>query len=228
MAPGYFTAATFDFLRQLAANNERDWFEAHKERYEQAVRQPALAFIADMAPSLLAIAPRFVAQPRKVGGSLMRIQRDVRFSRDKSPFKTNIGIQFRHEAGKDVHAPGYYLHIEPGGCFIGVGIWHPEPEPLFLIRSAIAEKGAQWMHACNDANFRRHFTPEGESLRSVPRGFDKAHPQIEEIKRKDFIASTELSEAQICSPELLPMVADHFHAAEPYMQFLCRALKLSF
>ena len=118
----YFSPATFGFLQRLAANNNRDWFLEHKAEYEARVRGPALRFIEDMADELAAISPHFLALPKKVGGSLMRVNRDIRFGHDKRPYKTNIGIQFRHEMGKDVHAPGFYLHIEKEDCFIGVEI----------------------------------------------------------------------------------------------------------
>jgi uncharacterized protein (TIGR02453 family) len=93
------------------------------------------------------ISAHFLAQSRKVGGSLMRVYRDTRFSRDKTPYKTNIGIQFRHELGKDVHAPGYYLHIAPNECFAAIGLWHPESSALFKIRQAIADKSEAWRAA---------------------------------------------------------------------------------
>ena len=119
--PGpYFTSRTFRFLRKLAANNDRDWFQANKARYESNVREPCLAFIRAFRKPLERISPFFVASDRRVGGSLMRVYRDTRFSRDKTPYKTNVGIQFRHELGKDVHAPGFYVHIAAGECFLGV------------------------------------------------------------------------------------------------------------
>jgi len=130
----YFSKATFSFLGELSRNNNREWFHDNKQRYEEAVRGPALAFIEDIAPELQLIAPRFLAVPKKVGGSLMRVHRDIRFGKDKTPYKTNIGIQFRHEAGKDVHAPGYYLHIAPQECFFGAGIWRPDSTALGQIR----------------------------------------------------------------------------------------------
>ena len=112
-----FQPTLLAFLRDLKANNNRDWFNAHKPDYEQLVREPALGFISAMGPPLAKFAPMFVAVPRKSGGSLMRVYRDTRFSRDKTPYKTNVGIQFRHEYGKDVHAPGYYFHIDPDQVF---------------------------------------------------------------------------------------------------------------
>jgi effector-binding domain-containing protein len=119
--------------------------------------EPALAFIQAMAPAIATISPHFVASARRLGGSLMRIHRDTRFARDKSPYKINIGIQFRHERGRDVHAPGCYVHIVPGSCFLGAGIWHPDPKALRAIRTEIVEQPALWQRALDDRAFRRHF-----------------------------------------------------------------------
>ena len=141
MANSYFSQASFRFLKKLEKNNDRDWFAEHKQDYEDLVRSPALDFITDMIDGLASISPHFVAMPKKMGGSLMRVHRDVRFGKDKSPYKTNVGIQFRHELGKDVHAPGFYLHIEPGNNFVGAGIWRPDSQTLATIRTAIINKG---------------------------------------------------------------------------------------
>ena len=113
-----FGADTRRFLAELEGNNNRDWFQANKHRYDEFVLEPSLEFIAAMGPLLEEISPHFLAIPKRVGGSLMRVYRDTRFGHDKRPYKTNIGIQFRHEMGKDVHAPGYYLHIETASCFL--------------------------------------------------------------------------------------------------------------
>ena len=118
----YFSKETFSFLKALSENNNREWFSVNRQEYENLIRTPSLAFISDMGRDLPSISPHFIANIRKVGGSLMRIHRDTRFSKDKTPYKVNIGIQFRHKAGKDIHAPGYYVHIAPDGCFIGVGM----------------------------------------------------------------------------------------------------------
>lgn len=121
-----FRPETLRFLEELALNNERAWFQEHKRRYEQDVLDVALQFIEAMQAPLAELAPHFVAMPTRVGGSLMRVYRDTRFARDKSPYKTNIGIQFRHEQASDVHSPGYYVHIHPQEVFVGVGLWRPE------------------------------------------------------------------------------------------------------
>ena len=123
--PPPFHEELFTFLRQIRQHNERTWFETNKPLYETAVRMPAFAFINAMGPRLATASPHFRAVAKKNGGSLMRIYRDTRFSKDKTPYKTNVGIQFRHELGRDVHAPGYYVHLEPGRCFLGAGIWRP-------------------------------------------------------------------------------------------------------
>ena len=228
MANRYFTQATFDFLAALAANNQRTWFDEHKHDYEVTVRLPALNFIGDMADELAAISPHFLALPKKVGGSLMRVHRDIRFGKNKLPYKTNIGIQFRHELGKDVHGPGYYLHIEPNDCFVGVGIWRPDAAALANIRDAIVENGDAWLAARDDKIFKNKFTLEGDVLTNSPRGYAKDHPLVEDLKRKDFIALTKLNAASVTAKNLPSNVAAHFKQATPYMLFLCKALNLQF
>lgn len=223
-----FPAATFSFLDELAANNDRDWFNANKTRYEHDVREVALAFIRTMAPALQKISKHFVADDRKVGGSLMRVHRDTRFAKDKTPYKTNIGIQFRHEAGKDVHAPGFYLHIEPQECFLGVGLWHPEPTALAQIRARIVDKTAAWRKASTDAKFRKHFEPSGDSLKRVPRGFDAEHPCVDDLRRKDHIAVAKITPAALSSRKAAATVAERFGDAKPYIKFLAQALELPF
>lgn len=218
-----FGKATFRFLGELAANNQRDWFEANKARYEELVREPALEFIAAMAAPLAKFAPHFRAEPRKVGGSLMRVFRDTRFSRDKTPYKTNIGIQFRHELGKDVHAPGFYLHIAVDECFLGAGCWHPEPEALGRIRDRIAEDPRRWFAARDDRKFAAHWTLAGDSLSRPPRGFAAEHPAIDDLKRKDFIGLADLSAAEAGAPGLVKLAAARFAAAAPLVKFLCDA-----
>ncbi len=228
MANRFFSQASFDFLTSLNANNNRDWFNCHKQEYEDAVRSPALDFIDAMADDIEALSPHFLAVPRKVGGSLMRVYRDVRFGKDKRPFKTNIGIQFRHFQGKDVHAPGFYVHLEPKECFLGVGIWHPDAPALGNIRSAIAENGAAWLKASRDRKFSKAYELAGDSLANAPRGYAKDHPMLEDLKRKDFIAIAEFSGKLATTTRFQPEVVKSFRSAVPYMKFLCKALELPF
>ena len=228
MSDRYFTSQTFTFLSALARNNTREWFVEHKHEYEGLVREPALDFISDMGNELPAISPHFRALPKKVGGSLMRVFRDSRFSKDKTPYKTNIGIQFRHEVGKDVHAPGYYVHIEPGECFVGVGLWHPEAAVLFRIRQGIVEKPDEWVKVREDKVFSKHFDLVGDALANAPRGFAKNHPLVEDLKRKDFIALASLTQGNVTATDFREQVASRFKQADPLMRFLCGALGLRF
>lgn len=223
-----FSSLTFDFLETLAANNSRDWFAGHKQDYEDKVRTPALSFIMSAGERLPQFAPHFVADSRKMGGSLMRVYRDTRFSKDKTPYKTNIGIQFLHEAGKDVHAPGYYVHISAAECFVGIGIWHPPSEALANIRTAIVEQPQDWSEALHDTQFSRWFALSGNSLKTAPRGFDKTHPLLDDLKRKDFIAIAKLPPALIEQEDFSAICCDYFTVGAPFMRFLCTALRLPF
>ncbi len=219
-----FSAEAIGFLAQLSRNNNRDWFNENKPRYEELVLDSALRFIESMQDPLHDIAPHFTAVPKRVGGSLMRIYRDTRFSKDKTPYKTNVGIQFRHEQARDVHSPGYYVHIDPEQVFIGVGMWRPESESLAQIRRRIADKTNEWRKASRDRSFRRHFELGGETLSRPPRGFDKDHPMIDDLKRKDFIAVKNLDLEDVTSPGFQRKIATAFRAATPFMQFLCKAV----
>ncbi|PCI44248.1 MAG: TIGR02453 family protein [Proteobacteria bacterium] len=224
----YFTEDTFVFLRSLGENNNRDWFNEHKAEYEQYVREPALAFIRAMRPELARFAPHFVAADKKVGGSLMRVYRDVRFGKNKQPYKTNIGMQFRHEIGKDVHAPGFYLHIEAGEVFVGAGIWHPDSDTLKKIRSYIDAHPTRWLDAMNNTAFKKAFQMGGDSLKRAPKGYPMDHPMIEALKRKDFIAIGPLMPELILEDDLVGFIASYFETAQPLMQQLCRALGCKF
>lgn len=223
-----FEQRTLKFLRELQANNNRDWFNANKTRYEEDVLDVALRFIQSMQAPLADISPHFTAVPTRVGGSLMRVYRDTRFSRNKLPYKTNIGVQFRHEQAKDVHSPGYYVHIDPDEVFIGAGMWRPDSEPLRRIRERIATQPAEWQRATGNAAFRRYFSLGGESLQRPPRGFDKAHPLIDDIKRKSFIAVRAMTVEDCLRPQFQRSVESAFMKATPYMQFLCAAVGVKF
>jgi len=224
----FFSEATFDFLHQLGENNNRDWFNTHKTEYEAAVRESARSFIRAMQPELATFAPQFVADDKKMGGSLMRIYRDVRFSKNKQPYKTNIGIQFRHHQGKDVHAPGFYLHIEAHEVFVGAGIWHPDSQTLKKIRTYIDAHPTRWQSALAAKDFADWFHLAGDSLKRPPRGFDAGHPLIDELKRKDFIGIAPLAPELMLEADLPDLVGGYFEAAVPLMQQLCRAIGVAY
>ena len=228
MGTRYFTPKLFGFLRDLAENNDRDWFKAHQDDYERHVRQPALDFINDVAEPLAKISDHFVADSRKVGGSLFRIQRDIRFSKDKSPYKTNTGMQFRHLSGKDAHAPGFYVHLQPGECFMGAGLWRPESKVAYEIRHSIDDNQKKWERAVKSPEFTEVFSLRGDSLIRPPKGFDADHPLIDDLKRKDFIASTKLSQKQVTSDDFLDTFIDYCRRTAPFMSFVCGAVGVPF
>ena len=220
----HFSVQLFRFLKAVKRHNNRDWFLAHKERYERDVREPSLRFIADFAPYLQQFAPHFAAIPKATGGSLFRIYRDTRFSADKRPYKTHVGIHFPHkQVGRDkrVHAPVYYLHLEPGGCFAGAGLWHPDAPTLRAVRNAIVERPDDWGRVR-----RTGIVNDGESLRSTPRGYDPGHPFIDDLKRTDFLSVVTLSDRCVCAPGFLRELAASCSRMNPLVEFLTEALGL--
>ena len=204
--------ALFSFLSDLAANNDRAWFEANRDRYDRDLRRPLLSFVAALRPALAEALPEVVADPRPVGGSVFRLHRDTRFSKDKRPYKTNAGAQFRHlAASKDVHMPGLYLHLEPGACWIGLGIWRPAPPVLRALRRGIAEDEAAWLQIGDDLA-SRGWRRGGMSAKRTPPGFtDPKSPPTgrlaEELRRTDHIWTIPLTEAEVCDPNLAQALA---------------------
>lgn len=212
----YFDDDALAFLADLRRHNDRTWFNQHKDRYERSLRQPFLDFISDAGPELRTISPNLVADPRPSGGSLFRIHRDVRFSKDKNPYKTHAGAHFQL-GGKGVHGPGYYLHLEPGECFVAGGMWMPEPEVLQSIRQRIADEPAEWSKA------RGKLDHSEETLKRPPRGFDADHPMIEDIKRKSFTGSVRLTDKQVTSTTFMGTFVRDCERISPLMRFLASA-----
>ncbi|HMM67312.1 MAG TPA: DUF2461 domain-containing protein [Dokdonella sp.] len=228
MSAVYFSAATFRFLRDLKANNNRAWFAQNKPRYEEVLRQPFLQLIADLQAPLARISPHYVADPRSQGGSLFRIHRDTRFANDKTPYKTWAGARMFHERARQVDAPSFYLHVEQGDCFVGGGIWHPQSESVKRIRAFLANNPAAWMKATRSKAFASHFAMGGSSLIRPPRGFDPDHELIDDIKRKDFVASERFADRIATSAELRPLLVDRFKRIAPMVDYLCASLDLEF
>jgi uncharacterized protein (TIGR02453 family) len=222
-AQASFTPELFAFLADLRENNNREWFAASKHRYESEVLEPALDFVADLAPYLDKISPHIRADPRPSGGSLFRIYRDTRFSKDKTPYKTNLGIHFRHDRAKDAHAPGFYLHLSPGEVFAGGGIWHPDTATVLRIREAIVADPDGWQRATRTGSFAKTFALGGDSLKRPPAGFAADHPYVEDLKRKDFFGWTELTEEQATAPGFVAEYARLCRGVWPLMRFLCEA-----
>ncbi len=214
-----FGPELFAFLRELAAHNEREWFNANKPRYEAHVKEPALAFVEDVGYRLAAISPHLVADRR----SLFRIYRDTRFAKDKTPYKTHAGIYFRHARSADADSAGVYVHLEPRNVFMGAGIWHPGPAALKRIRTAIVREPEAWRSA------RAAVAPawelaDGEALKRAPAGFDPDHPLIGDIKRKSFAVLSHLTQRDATARGFLDEFERRAQAAHPFMAWVSGAL----
>lgn len=220
----YFGPELFAFFRKLAKNNNREWFNAHKADYERDARDPMLRFIAAYAPRLAKLYPSLLADPRPVGGSMLRIHRDTRFSNDKTPYKTWAAAQFRHARGRDIHAPGLYFHLQPDSVFFGAGMWHPDPKALGKIRDAIVEDPDAWKKATRAKAVTSRLKLAGDSLKRPPNGYAADHPLIEDLKRKDFILTAELTEKDAMAPDFIDRFTELCKAAAPTMSFLTRAI----
>ena len=220
----HFTPALFKFMRDLAANNDRAWFASHKDRYLEDLKDPALRFVVDFGARLVKISPHFLADPRPNGGALFRIYRDIRFSKDKRPYKDHTGLHFRHEAGKSAHTPGFYLHLQPGNCFVGVGLWRPDTPTLKLILDALVADPDRWKKAIGGKAFREHFQVSGESLKRPPKGYDPEHPLIDVLKMKDFTAFASLTQKQVTAKGFVDEFAGLCKTGGSLVKFVCEAI----
>lgn len=220
-----FTPQLFEFLEELKANNNKEWFEANRHRYLEFVRDPMLAFIAAIRPRLANISPYLVVDPKPNGGSMLRVYRDVRFSKSKLPYKTNAAAYFPHQASKE-NTPGIYLHLEPNESFLAAGIYQPDTATRRKITDAIANQSDGWKQIVTERQFKAKLAFIGESLARVPKQYDEAHSFAEDLKRKDFAVSAKLSPQQICAKDFLDCVETICHTANPLLAFLTKAIGL--
>jgi len=223
-----FPADLFRFFEDLEKHNNRAWFNASKDRYTESVVEPMADFIVAMQPRLKAISPHYVADPKPHGGSMFRIYRDVRFSKDKAPYKTHAACHFRHDAGKDVHAPGFYVHLGTDEVFFGGGIWQPAGRELNRIRDFIADNVRSWARIKNAKKVLDAGGIKGQSLQRPPRGFDAEHVHIDDLKRKSFYVMTESRPSAARKPDFIDLVTDAFNRAAPLNRFICEALDLPY
>lgn len=226
MSSSYFSAASFNFLRALAANNDRDWFAAHKKDYEANLRQPFLRLLNDLLPLLALSLPHFVPNPKPVGGSLFRIHRDTRFSNDKRPYKTHAGAAIKHSAAAE-GGPLLYLHIDPAGCFFGAGIYHPPAPVLRRLRDFLVDNPRGWL-AARDRVLAAGLEFGGDKLSRPPRGYPADHPLIDDLKRKDYIVSRPLDIQTACGPQLLDWIVQQCTDASALLDYQCAALDLDY
>ena len=225
----YFSDASFKFLRALAKNNDKTWFNEHKQQYEDHVRQPFLRLLTDLQPDLAQVSEHFRSDPKTVGGSLFRIYRDARFSNDKSPYKPWQGARLFHERRKQVAAPSFYVHLQPGQCFVGAGLWHPEPPTQRRVRQFIFDNPGSWKAAAHAPRFRKRFEFESsEVLSRPPRGFPADFEMIEDLKHRNFVFSRHIEDADMTGPRLRQHLGADLVALGPFVDYLCAALDLEF
>ncbi len=223
-----FGKDALQFFRELTLNNERDWFLANKDRFETKVRDPALQLVADLGPPLRKISKQFEVDPRPNGGSLARIYRDTRFSKDKTPYKTGLFMHFRHGKGTEEASPAFYVHLGPGDSIVGGGMWHPEPAALKKIRDAIVRSPSAWTKATRGQGAGSFCSMRGDTLKRVPPGYDPEHPLAEELKRKDFGMATDIADKVVASDKLFHALVKGFNDAAPLIELLCKIVGLPF
>jgi uncharacterized protein (TIGR02453 family) len=221
-----FPKDLFLFLNDLSKKNNRDWFNENKDRYQKSVVLPVKDFIIVIGERLHEISKSFMADPRTNGGSMFRIYRDIRFSKDKRPYKEHVGCQFRHIAGKTAHAPGFYVHLQPGNVFVGGGIWKPPNPVLDKIRTAIVEEPEKWSGVMKGITFFSAI--EGDQLKRPPRGYDADHPLIKDLKRKSFFLKHNVEPSSIMKAVFMEETVQAFMHAAPLMKFITNAIGLSF
>jgi len=221
-ASAYFSPGLFKFLTELKRNNNREWFARNKARYEKFYVDASVRFIKDVGAQLKTISPYLAGDPRPFGGSLFRIYRDTRFSKDKSPYKPWLALDFWHKRSRQkTHSVGLYLHIGPGEIFAGGGLWHPEPPLLSKIRKRIVANPTEWKKVIDSVP-----KLEGEKLKRPPAGFDRDHPFIEDLKRKDFIAVKEFTRSQVVSQGFVDDFVRVGKELDPLNRFIAEAMGL--
>ena len=225
----YFTDASLKFLRGLARNNSREWFAAHKADYEAHIRAPFQHLLIDLQPILAGVSEHYRAEPKPVGGSLFRIQRDTRFANDKTPYKPWQGARLFHARGRQVEAPSFYLHLQPGNCFVGAGLWHPESATQRTVRQFIFDNPGSWKAAAHASAFRRRFDlGDDEKLVRPPRGFPADFEFIEDLKLKNFVALRAVDDDVMLGTRLRQVLAADLAALAPFVDYLGAALDLEF
>ena len=206
------------FLRQLKRNNNRDWFQAHKDSYEHFVRTPMAEMVLAIGEDFRRFAPEMVADPRV---SIYRIYRDTRFSRDKTPYKTQAAAVFPVRGLPKNSGPGLYFHISPEEVLIGGGIYMPEPDLLRAVRNEIAAHPKRFLSIVEGREFRKAFGElEGEQLKTAPKGFPVEHPAARYLRYKQFLFGEEHPAALATTPRLLPAILRCFEQGMPLIRFL--------
>lgn len=216
-----FPVEGLKFLRRLKKNNNRKWFKEHKSEYLNLVKLPMQMFIGSVKPYMEKLAPEIEINPQK---NIFRVYRDTRFSRDKTPYKTNVAAVF-HLKGHWQNSAGFYVHIEPDNVYAGGGIYMPDNRQLKKIRQSIADRSNEFLAiVCNDDFVRLFNELEGEKLSRVPQGFPKDHLMAEWLKYKSYYAGVEWKEEVCLKKSFLQKVLGIYEKVLPLVRFLNSAL----
>lgn len=223
--PSLFGPELFRFLAELAQNNRREWFRSQRDRCREQVEAPSLAFVRAVAPGLVGISPHILCDPRPIGGSVMRIYRNVRFSRDKTPYRTSVGIRFMHDGATnlDQTLPGFFLHLAPGNCYAVAGVWEPDREGLARIRRAIVARRRTWGRV-------RARVPsiEGDTAKRPPPGFDPDQRWAEDLRRTSFASRIRFRETDVTRPGFPVRFVRACERLAPLNRFLAGALDVPY
>ncbi|WP_118951334.1 DUF2461 domain-containing protein [Taibaiella helva] len=212
---------TLQFLKQLKQNNNKEWMDAHRKEYE-AAKADYERFVADILEGLSAFEPLFRDIPAKQ--CMFRINRDIRFSEDKSPYKTNFGAHFTIGGKKSPHA-GFYFHLEPGSAFVGGGSWMPPADMLKNIRQEIDYDLAAFEKIIHQKDFKKLYPRiDGEQLKKAPQGYDPDNPAIEYLRYKSFTVGHPLSDKELSDKNLARQTIQSFRTMKPFIDFLNRAV----
>src|SRR5512140_1114521 len=230
--PASLPPASLRFLRALARHNERPWFEAHRREYETLVKEPMRELVEEMDVRLARFAPEIVGEPKR---SIFRIYRDVRFSEDKSPYKTQAACWFfhrdaSHRVGQESHGggAGFYFQLAPGNCFSGGGIWMPPPAALRRLRDAIAERPAAFARTVTAPAVARRLggLDEDAMLKGTPRGYAADHPAARWLRYRSFTLGRQYSDAEAVGPKLPALLERDFTLMLPLVRWLNAARRL--
>jgi uncharacterized protein (TIGR02453 family) len=224
-----FSKRSLTFFRQLARNNDKSWFEAHRDEYENEVRAPMRELIEELDVHFAEFAPEIGGDPKR---SMFRINRDIRFSKDKSPYKTHAAAWFHHRnaarsvgSEADAGSAGYYFHLEPGGkSMIGAGLWMPPRPQLNKLRSAIADDSAGFDQMVRSIPSRFDGLDDESTLKRMPRGYAEDHPAAKWLRYQSFTSGRTLTDAQATSSALVTLLATEFKALLPLVRWLNGAL----
>jgi len=223
-----FDPDLFRFLADLKTHNNKAWFEKNRSRYERVFKEPLAAFVSGFTPRLARISPYLIGDPKPSGGSVMRIYRDVRFSKDKSPYRSYTVVHFWYRGAEEGGAPGLFLFISPDEVSGGGGLWRPKPDVARKIRTKIVRESDRWIAVTRSPACRKRFELTGESLKRPPPGFPKEGPLRDDVMRKDFVASADISRQEFTSPDFLRTYEGIAQQLVPMLGFLSDAAGLPF